>query len=199
MNKMLFLSICCLLAACDGAKNPHELTPATITEFTPPLQAHHYQEIISEEQTVEALDFILVFKRLDKEPISRAQTLANVFGSLLINRAVADSQIFIHEHKLGRIEITSDAEFSENYPAGSSLNNLFTIDYYSISDGDYINSKKTPIDAYAVDLNYINYQNIKAPKLLQLRLLKAPTSEKTHLFTVATSSGFAKAVKVKFK
>lgn len=78
------------------------------------------------------------------------------------------------------IEITSNADFNANYPAGSDLSPLFEVVYFGNIDG----SDSAP----AEELDFWP-KEFTRESLIQLRLTQAPTANNEHAFVISTASG----------
>jgi hypothetical protein len=80
---------------------------------------------------------------------------------------------------LTKIEITSNADFSEEYPANTILNDLITIDLCT-ADGYY------DCDRKYLDLNNIDLKKFMNPQnqyMANLFIITRPTEAKEHKFT----------------
>lgn len=88
------------------------------------------------------------------------------------------------ERFVEEISLTSDAEFSNAYPSGTSLNELIEVVYYDASqDRDiFLAFNDNPI----MPLNdLVDFRpSLANGQFLQMKLSQTPESEKTHIFTL---------------
>jgi len=84
------------------------------------------------------------------------------------------------KNPLTKIEITSDSDFSDNYPANTLLNDLVTI---------FLNTAE---DYYGNNYEYLKLNNIALDKFMNpqnrymanLTIAERPTKEKEHILTI---------------
>lgn len=84
------------------------------------------------------------------------------------------------KYPLTKIEVTSDCDFSDKYPANTILNDLVTIvlntsdDYYGINY-EYLKLNNIPLN------KFMNPQNRYTANLI---IVERPTKEKEHILTI---------------
>ncbi len=80
---------------------------------------------------------------------------------------------------LTKIEITSNADFSDDYPANAILNDLITIDLCTADE--YYDCDRKCLNLNDIDLkNFMNPQNLYQANLF---IIERPTEAKEHKFT----------------
>jgi hypothetical protein len=103
------------------------------------------------------------------------------FSFSLINSAHACSPPAPYTNeKIKVLNITSNQDFSDNYPAGTNLNSLFSVEYNDL--GVYKNDGGSTRSAFRLD----EYVELKpnAGQLLQLKLNQKPGPIKSHEFHI---------------
>lgn len=122
---------------------------------------------------------------LDADTTS-ASTLASTknssFSFSLISPAYACSPPPPYtDETIQSLNITSDSDFSADYPAGSNLNPLFTVEYRDWTTPLHTdaNGNQTPYT-----LNEFVAANEKGARKIQLRMIAAPASGQSHIFNI---------------
>lgn len=189
MFKMAILS--CLAVALSGCMPPCGSTTnptsynhyisvegATISVYNAPDRMNLLEPLPS-QGAINANDFVITLStKAEKESSSGAQSShASIrFGLFKRAHACSPAQSSSEQsQRLTRLNITSDQDFNDFYPAGTSLNPLFQIEtmgfdsVYGMEIDDIFQSRGGEIDLY---------------KHLELRLTEAPTVNKLHNFRV---------------
>ncbi|TCI05219.1 hypothetical protein EZV61_04450 [Corallincola luteus] len=109
----------------------------------------------------------------------------DALNGLFISKAYACTPAEdIYYEEIDAIRITSDQDFSEQYPAGSELNELFIVQW-AYKDG-YSYDADTDVATPYTLAEYVA-QTPDAYQLLQIRLSEAPTTDPVHQFTIEYS------------
>ena len=108
----------------------------------------------------------------------KSNILSNISFSFISNAHACSPPSAPYEIPLTQLEITSDSDFNEAYPAGANLAELFYVEYF--------------FSRYTTDAN--NYfmftisdliaRGVNEPERLQLRLLEAPNLSSRHTLVI---------------
>lgn len=171
---VIYLLISCgSSSSCDGVSAPdpgvysityYNLMPI---EFTQELNAdndsYHSNIVVDESNEVSWLTFGI---EITADTTIMYSNNRFKFNFSLLNKAYACSFVpnNIALQKISNISIVSDNAFSENFPSGSELKELFEVVYF--------NANQTPVEEHTL-LDY-NTLDFPAPTSIQLHLLQKP-------------------------
>lgn len=182
----LILIVLFCISACrgggGGGSYPDKIiaTAFTVSEYNAP-QAPNTTLAIDPQATIDAADFIIEVRLVPKSTTTESSlynlALQHQLTFSLFNSTHADPAPPLAQTNLDQIKITSNAKFSNDYPAGSSLNDLFSIEYLNGLDffGQGIEDITDPIKGGAHSLKDLH---------LQLRLTQPPSESLTHSFSI---------------
>ena len=134
---------------------------------------------INSDETVNALNYLIELRAVADPPYYA--TIKNsghgILDFLFGKPAMACSPAPPYTNEIiSQLTITSDSDFSTSYPAGSSLNTLFAVQYTSAyQDYNYVSGQN--VDEY-VDLNPHGALRI------QFVLTEVPALAKEHIFKI---------------
>lgn len=126
---------------------------------------------------VNALNYLIELKAVTEPPYYTASKNFTIMDFFFGKPAMACSPLPPYTDELiSQLTITSDSDFSTLYPAGSSLNKLFAVQYTSAyQDYDYTSGQN-------VD-EFVDFNPHGALKI-QIVLTEPPTVAKEHVFKI---------------
>jgi hypothetical protein len=139
-------------------------------------------ESIALGETIKANDFIIELRLEPKD--GSASSVGYLWSNINLSLFTAAHACSPYEslayRDLTSLDITSNADFSDRYPAGTRLNDLFKVEYYYDRE------------AYGMDiddlLNPHSRQDRKPLSYMQLKLTVVPSLSMSHLFTVVVAN-----------
>lgn len=172
----------------SGPQSKLEAYVSQVITFHAPESANYSDEVM-DGGAIDTTDFMLEIKAVHHSEFATSRTwpiTVNWVNSALAETPAPD----LADTSVYSLVITSNRDFSTEYPAGSSLNDLFKIEYlrtgygrnsswgsYNAPHGNTQNLYGMTIDDY---LNGDNYMILH----MQLTLKEAPTEDGVHQFTV---------------
>lgn len=191
MNKRLIIAFTLLLSlsgcypGCDDFEQDpykHVVSASTIQVYNAP-QKPNTSTPIELRTTAEANDFMIEVKTIPTNSNASETNFISYFvpkiSIHLFNSAHACSPpTSIISQKLAILNITSDSDFSEQYPAGSNLNKLFKIEFFEGEDLSGLDIEDI------TEESTIDYDSGHTLQHLQLKLTQAPSLSKSHRFFV---------------
>ncbi|NQZ05721.1 MAG: hypothetical protein HRT35_01035 [Algicola sp.] len=194
---VLFLAISCKdVDQCGSTPNSQyhitaiEVTPVTYSELPTLIGFKVTTTAVDTNNAVDANQFMLelnadtaINPTLVKNSPDNGYNFSFSFSFSLMSKAYACSPVAPYtEEKITQLNITSDNDFSADYPAGSNLNALFNVLYSeSVVVPTHTNSNG---DRTAYTLAEYVATTPNASQILQLKLIQAPETLKTHQFTI---------------
>ncbi len=144
---------------------------------------YNYTRPVEASEIIDSDNFMISFRALVSYTVTKnAKPLR---FSLFPNAYACSPYLPPLERNIEALEITSDAEFSNAYPSGISLNNVFELEFFSDSSPNQevsrllFNGTTLSINEL-VDLR----PTVGSDDFLQFRPSQNPETEKTHVFTV---------------
>ncbi|WP_260492034.1 DUF5034 domain-containing protein [Pseudoalteromonas maricaloris] len=173
---------------CGGVGNSRfDITGFNLGEFS----ADQVDEWVNTEYDgVEPISYQTLVFQLKADTQSVAQLSAPSFEFSLISTAYACSPVPPYtDEKITDINITSSAAFSDEFPAGSSLNEVFDIVYigsdYS-NQVDYRRLDNGENDYFSIS-EFLDMEDKKASEFIQFALNSEPTYKQNHVFYIEIS------------
>lgn len=193
-NSILFLFIVLLSSCQDNSPNPlcgssraefYDIQDITVNgllyEGTDPVYTFSYRKLIPVGQVVTSYNFILELKASTN--IRYVKNTKNQLTNLsIISSAQACSPALpITNEIISMLNITSSDDFDATHPAGSNLNELFTVVY---TNG---NGAKTDFYLNGIKTYNVNEFVAAAPQgmmSIHLKLIQSPSISKTQNFKI---------------
>lgn len=119
---------------------------------------------------------------VEKETITKK--FDTTFDFSLVKKAYACSPVLPYtEQRLKEIKITSTADFSDDLPAGTSLNDVFDVVYINDVNTPYYSSDNSETVYFSVS-SFLKQPNIHVTEVTQLALNIEPTYKQNHIFLI---------------
>lgn len=165
-----------------------------LTAHNAPTAPNGFDAITNDSEAISASEYLIEIRLVEKSEgssMSLENTSPGFTFSLFENAYACSYPPPLEFDTIHRINITSDANFSPDYPAGTSLNPLFKVEFYQkgVLDG---------LELYGLDVTNLSVGNVAIPELLQLALTEEPSLSKQHQFTVTINSHDLRLNKVNF-
>ena len=193
---VLFLAVSCKdVDQCGSIPNSQyhitgiEVTPVTYSELPSLIGFKVTTTAVDTNNAVDANQFMLelnadtaITPTLVKNSPDNGHSFKFSFSFSLMSKAYACSPVAPYtEERISQLNITSDNDFSADYPAGSNLNALFNVLYNQTLTPTHTDSNG---DRTAYTLAEYVATTPNATQSLQLKLIQAPDELKTHQFTI---------------
>lgn len=169
--------------SCKGSSSPeYVIKNYALSVFNSDLRGEYVGGDTYE--STDAIDFKNLIIKLDIETSSLAKRFDSVFDFSLINKAYACTTVLPYtKQRISGINITSSAAFSDDLPAGSSLNDVFDVVYLDYVPTQYYAQVNGDVDYFSVTEFTAQPDNMPA-KITQLALNTEPTYKQNHVFFI---------------
>lgn len=166
---------------CSGTSNPEYVIKSyTLSVFSSDPRGGYVGGDTYE--SADPIDFGSFILKLDIEKNTLAKRFDTSFDFSLMSKAYACSPVLPYtQQRISSINITSSAAFSDDLPAGSSLNDVFDVVYLDYVPTPYYNSTGDSIDYFSVSEFIAQDDNIPA-EITQLALNTEPSFKQNHVF-----------------